>query len=228
MSAVHCTKPDCSAVITETHLARLQSYANFFKLLRSLFDLYLKQDYVTTLKTISATIDNPTIKRLADDLVALVSDDTFKKIKAELPVLARAALDLALKTVDDPAAVLREKIIDLIKRTTFVGDLDVHAKAIEAAPEAIRKARLTQNVLDLSAAAANAANALAYFKKGIEDLRTLGASKLPHLDISLVDAIAVCTGQSTTAITGTLDTALQDSQDLIDALRTAIGRCVGE
>ena len=225
---LHCAKEDCSAVITDAHLTRLQSYANFFKLIRSLLDLYLRNDYVTTLKTISATIDNPTIKRLADDLVALVSDDTLQKIKAELPVLARTALDLELKTVDDPTAFIREKIIDLIKRTTFVGDLDIHARAIEAAPDAIRKARLDHNVLDLAAAATNAANALAYFNKGVEELRALGTSKLPHLDVSLIDAIAVCTAQSTTAITGTLDTALRDSQDLIDALRTAIGRCVGE
>lgn len=224
----HCSKPDCSAVITDVHLTRLQSYANFFRLIRSLLDLYLKQDYVTTLKAISATIDNPTIKRLADDLVALVSDDALGKIKAELPVLARTALDLALKTVDDPTAFVREKIIATIKKTTFVGDLDIHARAIEAAPDAIRTARTTDQVLDLTNAAARAADALTYFNKGIEELRTLGTSKLPHLDLSLLDAIAFCTGQSTTAITGTLDTTLRESQEVIDALRTAIGRCVGE
>lgn len=225
LTGLQCGKPDCSLAITDAHLARLQSYANFFKLIHSLLDLYLRKDYVATLTTIAATIDNPTIKRVADDLIALMQNDALGKIKAGLPMLARTTVDLALKVVDDPTALVREKVIEIIKRTTFVGDLDVHANAIEAAPAAIRAAREKHDRVALAATATATADALRYFHRALSELRTLGATKVPYIDVSLVDAIAFSAGRPTSDVTATLDTALGESLDVTRALDSAATQC---
>ncbi len=226
-SSLHCDEKDCSAGITDVHLQRVQSYANFIKLLKALVDLYTRQDYVATLTTIAATIDNPTVKQLADGLIALQKGDALEKIKARLPALARAAVELALK-VGDPGRMMREAVVEILKKTTFLGDVDKHAAAIEALPIAIPAARAKKDRLALADAAKKGADGLRYFRGTLESLRSLGATTIPHVDVSLFDAIAFCTDRPVTAITDTIDASLRDSLEIIAALDHTVGLCVGE
>jgi hypothetical protein len=216
---------DCSAPLTPAHLERLRSYARFIGFIQALVGNTARGDYLATLARLAAAIGNPTLQRLADDLVAVLKDDALGDVKAHLPLLARGAVDLALKAVDDPTVFLRDKVIDLIKTRTFVGELDAHATAIIDLPGALDGARGARDARAIAGAADHGTAALAYFRRLLEGLRDVGATRIPLLDITLVDAIGHCAGRPDGEVAATLDAALRDLADVEAALALTARQC---
>jgi hypothetical protein len=225
LGGVHCAR-DCTAGVTDVHRQRIRSYSNFIRFIRGIGGLVARGDYITTLRGLVDTIHDPTVHRLAADLLALLEDDALARIKAGLPTLARVPLDLALKAFDDPGALLRGKIVDLVKRTSFYGELDAHAAALESLPDRLDPPPdKPRDPREIAASARAGADALRWFHAGLTGLRDLGTTRLPPLDIDVFEAVAYCSGQPASAVTGTVDAALRDVQDVIDALAAAADLC---
>ncbi len=219
-----CTR-DCAAGLTAAHRQRIATYAQFVGFARALVESSLQRDYPATLAALANALGNDTLRRLATDLQSVLADDALARIKDGLPVLTRTAVDVALKVVGDPQSWLRGKIVGMIADSAFYKQLVGNADGLQRLPKELDAALASRDTAALARAAQHGAADLEYFHAALDGLRDVAAAELPYVGVSLFRAVEFCAGRPSGAVAGTVDTALREVREVIDALAATARAC---